>query len=354
MAFRILFLFVLFCLFGEKYAIFADSSNAFDKHIQKEEQKKIFEQFEKSEQQQPTRFDVQTPELLPTKSSEQCIPIKKIIYHNITLLSNKEVEAITRTYLGQCISEVTLKNLFNELSTLYLNYGYITSRVYIKEQDISQGIIELTAIEGKIEAIQSPSSDIALAFDNQTGEYLNLRDLETALSIVNRLPSNSVTMQLIPSKDKVGETTISLDNNKTKPYGAEIGGNNFGSKQTGKEQISLRLNYDNLLDINDQITINLNSTDHHFQNENSKGNNFSYSVPIGSIVYSFSYTDSDYKQLVPSGTTNYQMDGHTKTYELSASRELFHNQIHTINVGAAVSSYDVESYLSNSLIDTST
>lgn len=155
MAFRILFLFVLFCFSGDKYAIFADSSNAFDKNIQREEQKKIFEQFEKSERQQPTRFDIQTPELLPAKPSEQCIPIKKIIYHNITLLSDKEVEAVTKTYLGQCISEASLKNLFNELSTLYLNYGYITSRVYIKEQDISQGIIELTAIEGKIEAIQS-------------------------------------------------------------------------------------------------------------------------------------------------------------------------------------------------------
>lgn len=333
--------------------VYADNTNPFNKNIQLEEQKKIFEQFEKSEQQAPVRLDIQKPELLPTESSEHCIPIEKITHKNITLLSEHEVESITQTYLGQCVSEATLKNLFNELSTLYMNYGYITSRVYIKEQDISQGEIELTAIEGKIEAIQSPSSDIALAFDDQTGEYLNLKELETALSIVNRLPSNSATMKLIPSETNVGETTIALDNNRTKPYGFEIGANNFGSDKTGKEQLSLRLSYDNLLNLNDQISLNLNSTDHHFQNENSKGNNISYSLPIGSIIYTLSYTESDYKQFATSGTTHYKTDGHTKTYELSALRELYHNQAHTFNMGLFVSSYDVESYMSDSLIDTS-
>lgn len=343
--------FVLFvCISSIAYA---DTVKPFEKNIQLEEQKKIFEQFEKSEQQAPVRFDVQKPELLPAESSEQCIPIKKLTYKNITLLSEREIEGITKTYLNQCISEATLKNLFNELSTLYLNYGYITSRVYIKEQDISQGEIELTAIEGKIEAIQSPSSDIALAFDSQKGEYLNLKELETALSIVNRLPSNSATMKLIPSETNVGETTIALDNNKTKPYGFEIGANNFGSDKTGKEQLSLRLSYDNLFNLNDQISLNLNSTDHHFQNENSKGNNISYSLPLGTVIYTLSYTESDYKQQVPSGTSQYQTDGHTKTYELSASRELFHNQAHTFNMGLFVSSYDVETYMSDSLMDTS-
>lgn len=332
---------------------YADAINPFEKNIQLEEQKKIFEQFEKSEQQAPIRFDIKKPELLSTESSEHCIPIKKITYNNITLLSEKEVESITQTYLGLCITEATLKNLFNELSTLYLEKGYITSRVYIKEQDISQGEIELTAIEGKIESIQSPSSDIALAFDNQTGEYLNLKELETALSIVNRLPSNSVTMQLLPSEKNVGETTIALDNNRTKPYSFEIGANNFGSDKTGKEQLSLRLSYDNLLNINDQISLNLNSTDHHFQNENSKGNSISYSLPIGTVIYTFSYTESDYKQLVTSGTTHYKTDGHTKTYDLSATKELYHNQANTFNMGAFVSSYDVETYMSDSLMDTS-
>lgn len=344
-------MFVLFlCIASIAYA---DTVNPFEKNIQLEEQKKIFEQFEKSEQQAPIRFDVQKPELLPTESSKHCIPIKKITYKNITLLPETEVESITQAYLSQCVDESTLKNLLNELSTLFLEKGYITSRVYIKEQDISQGEIELTAIEGKIEAIQSPSSDIALAFDSQKGEYLNLKELETALSIVNRLPSNSATMKLIPSEATVGETTIALDNNKTKPYGFEISANNFGSDKTGKEQLSLRLNYDNLFNINDQILLNLNSTDHHFQNENSKGNSIGYSLPIGTVIYTFSYTESDYKQLVPSGTSHYKTDGHTKTYDLSATKELYHNQANTFNIGAFISSYDVETYMSDSLMDTS-
>lgn len=333
--------------------VYAQDSIPFNKNIQLEEQKKIFEQFEKSQKQVPLRFDIEKPELAPIATKEQCIVVTKITHENMTLLSKEEVENIINKYLNQCVLEATLKNLINELSTLYLDKGYVTSRVYIKEQDISQGEIVLSVVEGKIETIQSPSFDMALAFDDQAGDYLNLRDLETALSIVNRLPSNSVTMRLIPSETRVGKTIVALDNNKTKPYGFEFGGNNFGSDTTGKKQLSLRLHYDNLFNINDQISINLNSTDHHFQNENSKGNSVSYSFPVGKMLYTLNYAISDYKQLVSSGTTQYKSDGHTKSYELLVSRELFHNQAHTFNAGVFVSFYDVESYISDSLIEAS-
>lgn len=160
-------------------------------------------------------------------------------------------------------------------------------------------------------------------------------------------------MQLIPSETHLGQTVVALENAKTKPYGLELGGNNFGSEKTGEQLLSLRLNYDNPLNINDQIIINLNSTDHHFQNENSKGNSISYSVPLGSTLFTLSYADSKYKQFVPSATSSYKSNGHTKTFDVSASRELFHNQAHTWNTGLFLSSYEVQSYLSDSLIETS-
>ena len=333
----------------------ADTASDFNRNIQLDEQKKIFEQFEKQIQNPPTRYEVNTPELQPTPLvNEHCIVFKEITYENITLLSMSDIDTIIKRYLDQCITEASLKNLLNELSSLYLDKGYITSRVYLKEQDASQGQVHLIALEGKIEAIQTPSSDITRSFESQTGEYLNLRELESALTIVNRLPSNNVTMHLIPSETNLGESIIALDNNRSKPFSLELGDNNYGNTKTGRNQISAKVTYDNLLDLSDQIALNLNTTDHHFQNENSVGNSVSYAVPIGTIIYTLSYIDSDYKQLVPSGANKYKMDGHTKTYELSALKELFHNQAHTFNVGASVSSYEVESYISDSLIDTST
>jgi hemolysin activation/secretion protein len=334
--------------------IYAQNTPSFDKNIRLDEQKKIYERLEQQQNSEPIRYEIQKPQLqIPSKQEQPCVHYQEITYENITLISASDVDTVLRRYVGKCISEVSLKNLLNELSTLYLDKGYITSRVYLKEQDASSGHIHLLALEGKIESINAPSSDIALAFESQDDTHLNIRSLETALSIVNRLPSNNVTMQLIPSETQIGKSVIQLDNNRSKPLGLEINGNNYGSQKTGHNQISAKISYDNILDLNDQLVLNLNTTDHHFQNENSKGNTFSYSIPIGTVIYTLSYTDSNYKQQVPSGTARYPMDGNSKTYELSATKELFHNQSHTFNMSTSLSSYEVESYLSNSLIDTS-
>lgn len=332
-----------------------DTGNTFDQNIRLDEQKKIFDRFEQQLQNSPSRYEIPLPNFQqPSSDHGPCIIFKKILCEKVTLLSDQEIETITTRYVGTCMTEDALKNLLNEFSSLYLQKGYITSRMYMQEQNVSTGTLHLIALEGKIEKIQTSSSDITRSFENQTGEYLNLRELEKALSIVNRLPSNSVSMQLIPSETNVGESIIVLDNNRTKPFSLELSDNNYGSAKTGRNQVSAKISYDNVLDLSDQIVLNLNTTDHHFQNENSIGNSISYSLPLGDIVYTLSYTDSDYKQRVPSGTTLYQMDGHTKTYELSAAKELFHNQFHTFNTTVSVSSYEVESYMSDNLIDTST
>ncbi|WP_263834047.1 ShlB/FhaC/HecB family hemolysin secretion/activation protein [Sulfurospirillum oryzae] len=322
-----------------------------DKREQFEKQKEVFEKLEKRQDENIMRYNVEKPELLPQKD-EQCFEIKEIKDEGITLLSHSEKQFLYEQYIGKCNSLTDLSNLARELTALYLDKGYITSQVYIKPQNIASGEVTLYAVEGKIEKISPDERYINSAFIGQQGDYLNLRDLENAVEMINRLPSNHATMDMVPS-EKVGYTDVNIENNTTNRINGNIGLNNFGTKKTGDKQGSLELNLDDPLRLNDQFKINLNSTNKHFQNENSVGDSYEYSIPFERLLTTLSYRKSRYEQYVNGGINRYESNGDTKTYTLALNYKLFHNESHRVSVGTSVSQYQTQNYMSKALIETS-
>ena len=178
-------------------------------------------------------------------------------------------------------------------------------------QNISLGEVKLHAIEGKVSSILPSKSYINNVFLEQKDDFLNLRNLETSIELINRLPSNHATMKLLPSS-KTGYTDIHIENNTTSRINGSIGINNFGTKKTGKVQGSFSLSLDDMFGINDQLSINLNSTDKHFSDESSVGDSYYYSFPIGHFLNTISYRKTSYEQLIPAGISNYESNGNTK------------------------------------------
>lgn len=278
---------------------------------------------------------------------------KKITEKTLTLLNTSEKEKLFNEYLGICSTLTDFKNLTNRLTSKYIDKGYITSKVYLLPQNISLGEIKLHAVEGKVNFIFPKKTYINNIFLGQKDDFLNLRDLETSIEMINRLPSNHATMKLLPS-NKTGYTDVHIENNTTNRINGSIGINNFGSKKTGKIQGSFSLNFDDMLGIGDQLSINLNSTDNHFSDENSVGDSYYYSFPIGHFLNTVSYRKTGYEQLIPTGITNYKSNGHTKTYEYSLKYKLFHNQNNSLTLGSGIVHTKSENFIESALIETST
>lgn len=316
-----------------------------------EKQKEVFEKLEKRQDENIMRYNVEKPTLLP-KQDEQCFDIKVIKDEGITLLSSNEKQSLYEEYIGKCNTLTDLSNLARQLTALYVEKGYVTSQVYIKPQSIAQGDVTLYAVEGKIAKISPDKLYINSAFIGQKEDYLNLRDLESAVEMINRVPSNHAKMDLVPSEN-VGYTDVTIENNTTNRINGNIGVNNFGTKRTGDQQGSLELNVDDPLGLNDQFKINLNSTDKHFQNENSIGDSYEYSIPFERLLTTFSYRKSSYEQYVEGGVNRYSSNGHTKTYTLALNYKLFHNESHRVTVGTSVAQYQAQNYMSGTRIESS-
>lgn len=332
-------------------SLLASVNDHIENHERFEKQKEIFNKLENNKKLIIPYNSTKKPELLP-KKDEKCFYIKSIIEDTITLISKSEKKKLFDKYIGNCNTISDLKNLTNELTSIYIDKGYITSKVYLVPQNISSGVIKLHAIEGKITSITPNKIYLKNTFWGQKDNFLNLRDLETSIELINRLPSNHARMKL-SAGDEVGSTNIIIENNTTKRINGSVGINNFGTQKTGKIQGNFLLSLDDMLRIGDQLSININSTNKHFSDENSKGDTYYYSFPIGHVLNTISYRKTSYEQLVPTGIINYQSGGRTQTYKYNLKYKLFHNQNHSLSIASSIVHSKSENFIADSLIETS-
>jgi len=229
----------------------------------------------------------------------------------------------------------------------------VTSKVYLKPQDISQGEVQLHAIEGKIEKFSPNNPSTQSAFWFQKGNHLNLKDLEVGIETLNRLQSNNAKLKLSPGKS-AGETVVEIENEKSTIFNGYITSNNFGENITGKYQGTALLNIDNILGINDKLTININSTDNHHLNENSKGSAYYYSFALGRLLYTFGYSRTTYQQEIDASFNTYISEGINRNFNIDLKYKLFHNQNNKVSLGTSVNNYRSQNFIDKAEIETST
>ncbi|MFX6461494.1 ShlB/FhaC/HecB family hemolysin secretion/activation protein, partial [Acinetobacter baumannii] len=82
----------------------------------------------------------------------------------------------------------------------------------------------------------------------------NLRDIEQGLDQINRLRSNSATMDIEPG-GVAGASTIVVRNRPRKRWSVNVAVDNTGSQSTGRELASAALAIDSPLGLNDFLNL---------------------------------------------------------------------------------------------------
>jgi len=173
--------------------------------IQQEQQLRQQLQYEEDlkSSKPPVHFDVPIEEIKPSIPGGTCIEIEEVQLLGLKRLALKDFKSVIESYQLRCLNVSDIERLMAEVTAIYIQKGYITSRVYLAEQDLKGGILILQVIEGELEKIEVKDNDagsISLfnVFPGKVGEPLNLRDIEQAVDQINRLQSNNVTMSIAP------------------------------------------------------------------------------------------------------------------------------------------------------------
>ena len=257
---------------------------------------------------------------------KKCIPIKGIYLQGVSLLDKKELLSIKQLD-EKCISENDLNNYIQDLSLLYVNKGYISTRVLFISPN-NENKLGLRVVEGFIEDIvdDSKTINLSLLFKSLKNEKLNLRDLEQALDQANRLSSNNLTLDIIPG-NKFGSSIIKLKNIKTNTKAFSLSLSNQGQESTGRVLFQGSSTIEDALTLSDFLSLSISSTLN--KNNTSKySRNYSlfYSLPY--LYYTLS-TYASYSHYLYEYDLTYnrvELKGDTKQISFKLDKVFYRNQ----------------------------
>ena len=271
----------------------------------------------RQERMHQERTEVDTPALpsssLPADENVR-FPIAKVVLEND---SGKFyfLRHISRDYEGRELSLKDINEVVGKMNRELMERGFSTSRVVIPEQNLSSGDLHLVLQIGRIHAVRFAEGSDTLytynLFPFREGDVLNVRDIEQGLEQAKRLPSQDITVKLLPAQEPQ-MTDILLTVTRGKNVYGTISVDNSGLEDTGKLQLYGSVGVDQIFQRNDilRVGMNLDGAQDGYA-KGTRGHNISYTIPYGAHTFTFSYQRSKYHQTVESRPYDFISAGDT-------------------------------------------
>lgn len=173
-------------------------------------------------------------------------------------------------YVGLLGKPVTLQQVIDVVNTInhtYRDDGYIFSRAFLPEQDITNGVVTMQVVEGHIDNVvlqgvdPAANSSLKPYLDKIAGvSPFNIKDFEHWLLVLNDLPGarfRSVLRQ--PDLKQPGAIEVVLLEERL-PSSGVVELNNQGSRYAGPYQANLSYDHANVFDDYDQVSLRLSAT----------------------------------------------------------------------------------------------
>lgn len=289
-----------------------------------------------------------TPEATPAPDTSVKFFVRQVNITGSTVFKPEDFAPLLKPLEGQEVSLEQLRQAADHLTQKYLDRGYITSRVVVADQTIKDGIVEMLALEGSLEAIEVQNTQrlnrnyvkqrIALG----AGTPLNRDRLEDQLRLLKADPLfTNVEASLRPGKD-VGKSVLVVTVTEAKAVTGFVGVDNYSPVSVGSVRMGLGLNYRNLTGIGDLLSASY----YRSTNGGSDVFDFSYSAPVNAMNGTIQLraapsrnriTDEDFKAL--------DIRGSTGLYELSYRQPLIRTPREEFALSLGFSYQDGQTFL---------
>ncbi|MBA7751921.1 ShlB/FhaC/HecB family hemolysin secretion/activation protein [Enterobacter sp. RHBSTW-01064] len=284
-----------------------------------------------------------------------CFAISRIELTGANLLSPLAKERLVAPWLNQCLDIAGLNALTNTVSDWYISRGYITSRAFLTEQDLSGGVLHLAVLEGKLQHIRLegvPDRTLKMTFPGLEGKILNLRDIEQGMEQLNRVRQRPVEIEILPG-DRQGYSVVNLTATPEFPLSGSVSFDNSGQKSTGTGQLTGALYGNNLLGLADKWFISGGRSSDFSNSKDAQNFAAGVSIPYGYALLDYSYSWSNYLSTIDNTGYFWRSTGDTETHRLTGSWVLFRNGDIKTGVSAGITHRINRNYLDDVLLATS-
>ncbi|WP_219951197.1 ShlB/FhaC/HecB family hemolysin secretion/activation protein [Dickeya zeae] len=349
-------LIVSFFFIGYSVSAFCAPLNPAERNEIQQYQSDVIEQSrQQREALQQLNNIVQAPLKADNTPQGPCFTLHEIRFNHSTLLSPRDQATLTADYLNRCNNLEHINQLVHDVSNWYIQRGYITSRAFLSEQDLSGGVLQLEILEGRLEKItinKQTERMTRTAFPAREGDILNLRDIEQGMEQMNRMPSQQVTIEILPGS-MPGYSVVNLTREARLPFSGGLTFDNSGQKSTGQEQLTGSLMLDNLFGVADQWFLTAGHSSRFATSHDAEMLQAGFSLPYGYWSLGYSYAQSRYRNTFINRDFPWRSTGDSDTHRLSLSRVVFRNGTMKTALAGAISQRTGNNYLNGALLPSS-
>lgn len=254
--------------------------------------------------------------------------LKGVAFDGNKTFSTEKLNSFAQPLIGKTVNYEEITKLAANITEAYKAEGYITSLAYIAPQNIQNGILKITVLEGKVGDIkvkgnkwtkESYYKDIVFnQNDIKQGEIFNINNLKESMVDIN---GNSYLKGkvYIDKGSAQGTTDLNLDIKDRVPLGFNVGWDNQGRDLIGVQRAVIGVTDYNVTGFGDTLGANVTLAD------GTTGVGTNYLAPINKhgtrLQLGYSYSDVELGGIYKPA----KIEGSSSFYQIGVLHPIFKN-----------------------------
>lgn len=246
----------------------------------------------------PVVEDPQTPALVA--DGVRLFLVKGYRITRNTAFSEDDLLPLLKDFIDKELSFVDLERATDVITRFYRDRDYFVARAYVPVQEIKDGIVEITVLEGRLDHLsQKPAEGVRLKesvvedtlHDVLPAEGLiRLGKLERGLLLLNDIPVVDVRSVLLPGST-LGTSIVAVNVKEGPLVTGNLDFDSYGNKFTGPFRLGATANLNDPSGFGDQLSLRANVS------EGARFGRLAYQIPVGPSGFRLSgaYAETHYK-----------------------------------------------------------
>lgn len=252
-------------------------------------------------------------------------PVREVRVQGNQQLSSDLVAPLVAPLNGRETSLSELRHAAAQITALYRSKGFVVSRAFVPAQQITDGVVYITVLEGRLSAanIQNQTKNKTSVLQRIVGaqalegKVIRSAELDRELLLIADLPAvGNVSGALKPGQE-IGTSDLVITAAPGKSYNGSVALDNYGNRYTGQNRLGGNIDLNSPFNIGDRLSIRGTLTD-----EDLQYGRIAYDLPVNGdglrlgAAYSSSQYDlgQEFKNLDATGTA--KTSGLNATYPL--------------------------------------
>ncbi len=268
-----------------------------------------------------------TPPTPPTPEAPNAptIQVQRIEVTGSTVFGPEQFNPIVQPVEGRALTLEQLRAVADQITQLYLDQGYITSRAILVDQEVTDGVVEIRVLEGGLEEIQIEGTRrlnpgyIRSRVRLGAGTPLSTARLEDQLRLLRADPLFENVEASLRAGSRTGQSILIVRVVEADPFDGSVGIDNYSPPSVGSERLGLNLLYRNLTGLGDQIATSY----YHTTRDGADSFEVIYRMPVNAMNGSVQLrTSLNRNEVVDEEIRVLGIEGDSELYEISFQQPL--------------------------------